>query len=162
MTGDGRLVALGIGGRAAGRKWPLERYAECIARLNEQRPVQPVIVCSADEDAEASALSVKLAVPPYILSGVPLRTVCAVLERCDLFLGNDTGTAHLAAAMNCPTVVVSRHPRTAIRRIRIVRCVLRRDAHDFAWCNRMTGKGECVARAGSRSRIAFCKSRSNR
>ncbi len=109
---DGRrtLVGLGIGGRAAGRKWPLERYAECISLLNEQRPVQPVIVCSDDEDAEASALSVKLAVPPYILSGVPLRTVCAVLERCDLFLGNDTGTAHLAAAMNCPTVVVSRHP----------------------------------------------------
>ena len=109
---DGRrqLVALGIGARAAGRKWPLERYAECIGLLNEQRPVQPVIVCSTEEDAEASALSVKLSVPPYILSGVPLRSVCAVLERCDLFLGNDSGTAHLAAAMNCPTVVVSRHP----------------------------------------------------
>jgi ADP-heptose:LPS heptosyltransferase len=104
------LVALGIGGRAAGRKWPLERYAECISLLNEERPVQPVIVCSTEEDAEASALSVKLAVPPYRLSGVPLRTVCATLERCDLFLGNDTGTAHLAAAVNCPTVVVSRHP----------------------------------------------------
>lgn len=109
---DGRrmLVALGIGGRAASRKWPLERYAECISLLNERRPVQPVLVCSTDEDAEASALSVKLEVPPYILSGVPLRTVCAVLERCDLFLGNDTGTAHLAAAVKCPTVVVSRHP----------------------------------------------------
>ncbi len=110
---DGRrqLVALGIGGRAAGRKWPLERYAECIARLNQERPVQPVIVCSAEEDAEASALSVKLAVPPYILSGVPLRAVCAVLERCNLFLGNDSGTAHLASAMECSTVVVSRHPK---------------------------------------------------
>ena len=51
-----------------------------------------------------------LVVPPYILSGVPLRAVCAVLERCDLFVGNDSGTAHLAAAMDCPTVVVSRHP----------------------------------------------------
>src|SRR5664279_997607 len=29
------LVALGIGGRAGGRKWPLERYAECIAHLNQ-------------------------------------------------------------------------------------------------------------------------------
>ena len=63
-----------------------------------------------DEDIEASELSMMLAVPPYILSGVPLREVCAVLERCDLFVGNDSGTAHLAAAMDCPTVVVSRHP----------------------------------------------------
>lgn len=51
-----------------------------------------------------------LPVPPYILSGVPLRAVCAVLERCDLFIGNDSGAAHLAAAMECPTVVVSKHP----------------------------------------------------
>jgi heptosyltransferase-2 len=104
------LIAVGIGGRAAGRKWPLRSYAECITQLNQQRPVQPVVVCSGEEDAEASELSVMLPVPPYILSGVALRGVCAALERCDLFLGNDTGTAHLAAAMNCPTVVISRHP----------------------------------------------------
>jgi heptosyltransferase-2 len=104
------LVAVGIGGRAASRKWPLPRYAECLARLNQQRDVQPVIVCSREEDAEAAELSVMLPVPPYILSGVPLRAVCAVLERCDLFIGNDTGTAHLAAAMDCPTMIVSKHP----------------------------------------------------
>jgi heptosyltransferase-2 len=104
------LVAIGIGGRAASRRWPLERYAETIARLNRDQPVQPVILCSDEEDAKASELSVMLQVPPYILSGVPLRAVCAVLEKCDLFLGNDTGTAHLAAAMDCPTLVISRHP----------------------------------------------------
>ncbi len=104
------LVAVGIGGRAASRRWPLQSYAELIARLNQQRNVQPVIVCSSEENADASALSLMLPVPPYILSGVPLRAVCAVLERCDLFVGNDSGTAHLAAAMDCPTIVISRHP----------------------------------------------------
>ena len=34
-----------------------------------------------------------------------------MLERCDLFIGNDSGTAHLAAAMDCKTIVISRHPR---------------------------------------------------
>jgi heptosyltransferase-2 len=109
------LVALGIGGRAPGRKWPLARYAESVRQLNERLPVQPVIVCSEEEDAEASQLSRMLEVPPYILSGVQLREVCAVLHECELFIGNDTGTAHLAAAMNCPTVVVSRHPANGDR-----------------------------------------------
>jgi ADP-heptose:LPS heptosyltransferase len=104
------LVALGIGGRAPGRRWPLERFAECIATLNQQRWVQPVVVCSPEEDREASALSVMLPMPSYVLSRVPLRTVCAVLRRCSVLLSNDTGAAHLAAAMECPTVVVSRHP----------------------------------------------------
>ena len=105
------LVAIGIGGRAAGRKWPLESYAELIARMNQHAKVQPILVCAREEEAEAEKLADLLVVPPYILSGVPLRAVCAVLERCDLFVGNDSGTAHLAAAMDCPTVVVSRHPQ---------------------------------------------------
>src|SRR5271165_247104 len=148
------LVAVGIGGRAASRKWPLQRYAECIARLNQQRIVQPVIVCSDKEDAEASALSVMLAVPPYILSRVPLRAVCAVLERCDLFVGNDSGTAHLAAAMECPTVVVSRHPANgdpnhANSPARFgPRCALSRVVQP------LTGEGECVT--SCRSAEAHC------
>ncbi len=107
---DRMLVAVGIGGRAASRKWPLSNYAECVSRLNRQQPMQPVIVCSAEEDPEALELSAMLPVSPYILSGLPLRTVCAVLEACDLFIGNDSGAAHLAAAMDCAVVVVSRHP----------------------------------------------------
>ena len=39
-----------------------------------------------------------------------LREVCAVLECCDIFIGNDSGCAHLAAAVGCSTIVVSRHP----------------------------------------------------
>jgi len=104
------LVAIGIGARAAGRKWPLRNYAECIRCLDRQRPVQTVIVCSAEENAEAVELSAMLPVSPYVLSGLLLRQVCAVLERCDLFIGNDSGAAHLAAAMDCAVVVVSRHP----------------------------------------------------
>jgi ADP-heptose:LPS heptosyltransferase len=46
-----------------------------------------------------------------LLCGAPLREVCAVLERCDLFIGNDSGAAHLAAATDCKTIVISRHPR---------------------------------------------------
>jgi len=109
--GDRLLVAIGMGGRAASRRWPLQCYAQLIARLHQQHAVQPVIVCAREEEAEAERLAEMLPVRPYILSGIPLRAACAVLDRCNLFVGNDSGTAHLAAAMECPTLVVSRHPR---------------------------------------------------
>ena len=83
-----------------------------MARIAQDPSRDDAPVCSDDEAQEASALSVQLAIPPYVLSGLSLRLVCAVLERCQIFIGNDTGTAHLAAAMDCPTVVVSRHPMT--------------------------------------------------
>ena len=105
------LVAIGIGGRAASRKWPLPSYAELVARLNQHRGVQSIIVCAREEEAEAEELADRLPIRPYVLSGVPLRCACAVLERCDLFVGNDSGTAHLAAAMDCRTIVISRHPQ---------------------------------------------------
>jgi len=106
-----RLIALGIGAACPGRRWPLERYAECINRLGQQFLLQPVIVCSSGEEQDAQRLATLLFCPPLILAGKALRQVCAVLERCDLFLGNDSGPAHLAAAMDCKTIVISRHPR---------------------------------------------------
>jgi ADP-heptose:LPS heptosyltransferase len=104
------LVAVGIGGRSAGRRWPLENYAESLTRLGKERRVQPVVICSHHERAEAAKLANLAGREAIIVSGAPLRKVCAVLERCDLFIGNDSGSAHLAAAMNCKIIVVSRHP----------------------------------------------------
>lgn len=105
------LVALGIGAQSPGRRWPLERYAETIAELEGADGVWPVIVCSSTELGDAWKLAARLRRPPVIVSGAPLRQVCAVLERCQLFIGNDSGCAHLAVAMGCKTLVISRHPR---------------------------------------------------
>ena len=107
-----QTVAVGIGAQSAGRRWPLERYAETLLRLHREQPVQPVIVCSGDERRDAEHLAALLRLNTIIVSGSPVRQVCAVLERCQLFLGNDSGCAHLAAAMNCKTIVISRHPRS--------------------------------------------------
>jgi ADP-heptose:LPS heptosyltransferase len=111
VPASSKMIALGIGANSAGRRWPLQRYAECVSRVARKVRVQPVIVCSASERAQARQLAELLTCEPIILSGAPLRGVCAVLERCDIFIGNDSGTAHLAAAMNCKTIVISRHPR---------------------------------------------------
>ena len=111
VPSSAKVIALGIGAASAGRRWPLERYAECISRLARKVEVQPIIVCSAAEREAALKLAELLRCAPILLSGGPLREACAVLERCDLFIGNDSGTAHLAAAMDCKTIVISRHPR---------------------------------------------------
>lgn len=110
-----KLIALGIGAGSEGRRWPLERYAETILRLSRQRSVQPVVLCSGEERPQAEELKQMIGPQTIVIGDASLREVCAVLERCHLFLGNDSGCAHLAAAMNCKTIVVSRHPRQGAR-----------------------------------------------
>jgi heptosyltransferase-2 len=105
------LIAIGIGAQSAGRRWPLARYAETVNQIGETRKVQPLIICSAAELGEALKLGELLRVAPVLVSGAMLREACAVLERCDLFIGNDSGCAHLAAAVGCSAIVISRHPR---------------------------------------------------
>jgi len=106
-----RVIALGIGAASPGRCWPLNRYADCVSQLARQIRFCPVIVCSVGERDMGLGLQRLLNRNCILLCGMPLREVCAVLERCHLFIGNDSGVAHLAAAMKCRTIVISRHPR---------------------------------------------------
>ena len=110
LPASARMVALGIGAQSPSRRWPLQRYAGAIRHLDLSQHLWPVIVCSASEFGEALELAALLPRPPVIVSGARLRDVCAVLEHCELFIGNDSGCAHLAAAMGCKTLVISRHP----------------------------------------------------
>jgi lipopolysaccharide heptosyltransferase II len=107
---DSVLIALGIGAQSSGRRWPVERYAAMINELSTQWPVQVVITCAPSEHELAKYLAHRLWVRSIVSDSPEIRKTCALLARCDLFVGNDTGAAHLAAAMNCPTIVISRHP----------------------------------------------------
>jgi heptosyltransferase-2 len=125
------LIAIGIGARSSGRRWPFERYAQTLRQLAGEHPVQAVIVCSAAERGDAVQLANALPGDVIIVSGAPIREVGAVLQRCDLFIGNDSGCAHLAAAVNCKAIVISRHPRDG-------------DANHFNSPLRFAPHGSCV------------------
>jgi heptosyltransferase-2 len=103
-------IALGIGAASAGRHWPLRHYAQALKQLSQDHDLWPVIICSQQELADAQKLHALLGKRASIISGAPLRQVSGVLGSCELFIGNDSGCAHLAAAMNCKTLVISRHP----------------------------------------------------
>lgn len=115
LTGVGEgcvLIAVGIGARSPGRRWPLERYAACLSELSNEYDITTVITCAPAEHDSAMHLAAVLENRSIISDSAEIRETCALLARCDLFIGNDTGAAHLAAAMDCPTIVISRHPKS--------------------------------------------------
>ena len=43
---------------------------------------------------------------PILAKGLTLLQLASVMERCQFFIGNDSGISHLAAAIGLPTVAI--------------------------------------------------------
>ena len=83
---------------AAAKAWPVERFAALAAQLN-QMGLQPVIVAGPyDDTGWFTAFEV--------LRNAPLSKVKNVMASASLFVGNDSGPAHIAAAFGVPVVVL--------------------------------------------------------
>ena len=92
----------GSGGRR--KCWPAERFAEVAAGLG-----RPVVLLEGPADAEACRAFRDRAASPLRVAragGLSVPQAAALVAGCGLFLGNDSGMSHLAAALGVPTVAV--------------------------------------------------------
>lgn len=99
------LIMLHPGARYWFKAWPPERFAELADRLSLYAPCTIVIGGAAAEQPIASAIE-KIARLPVInaVGTMGLRAYSAVVKRCALFIGNDTGAMHIAAAVGTPVI----------------------------------------------------------
>ena len=108
---DPPLVALhpGAGRYSLARMWPTERFAQVSRALVDLHNADVVVVGGPDE-VELAAEVVQQAERPGRIQTFAGRTsiheTAALIERCDLFVGNDSGPMHLAAAVGTPVVAV--------------------------------------------------------
>ena len=112
---DSPLIALGVGASAAKRRWPVERYAELAAWLKQQFGARLVVLGGPGEEALGAVVSRVLGSACLDLVGrTTLGQAAAVLESATIFVGNDTGTMHLAAAVRTPVIAISCHPLSGL------------------------------------------------
>jgi heptosyltransferase-2 len=109
--GDGPLVALGIGASHPRKQWPLEHFVELANWLIDEHYATIVAVGGPDEKFLGLELDTRLAGRMINAVGkTTLREATALLSRCDVYVGNDSGPMHLAAASGTPCVQISCHP----------------------------------------------------
>lgn len=97
-------IGIGPGGKKQVSIWPIERYLEIGEKLITKYQIWPVVF-GGEEDRELGEELLKTWGCGYNLAGVlPVRLAALALRRCQLYLGNDTGTIHLAALAKVPCV----------------------------------------------------------
>ena len=88
------------------KRWPAEDYASLADRLIDSRH-QVLLIGSADEADVTREVTKRMRNDPVVLTGkTSLEQITAVLSLVDLVVTNDTGPAHLAAALGRPTLVI--------------------------------------------------------
>lgn len=102
------LVALCPGStNSRAKRWPAERFAAVADLLSERAGAEVVLVGAAEELDISEEVARRMRARPVVLTGkTDLAQTAAVLRASDLLVTNDTGPAHVAAAVGCPVVVV--------------------------------------------------------
>lgn len=97
------------------KQWPAERYAAAADRILEEKNGSAVIFGSKGEAQVAETLQNHMTRRVVNLAGeTDLTTAAALIKTCGLFLTNDSGLMHMAAAVDAPIVAIfgSTNPET--------------------------------------------------
>jgi exopolysaccharide biosynthesis WecB/TagA/CpsF family protein len=98
-------VHAGSGGFSLARRWDAGKWAAAANQVAAEMGAAVVLVGGSGDDNAAVASA--LTVPCLDLTGqTTLNQLAAVLARCRLFLGADSGVMHVAAAAGAPVVAV--------------------------------------------------------
>lgn len=87
------------------KQWATGNFAQVVGHLHSLG-IHSVAIAARSESALLDALKMAASVPVTTFSDLSLPEITALAAHAKLFVGNDSGIAHIAAAVKTPTVVV--------------------------------------------------------
>ena len=105
---DGARVLIGIhpGGNWRYKLWQPENFAQLADTLREKWNAQILLFAGPDECPLQERVAALMRWEPVIIKERDLRQVAALIEACDIYIGNDTGPMHIAAAVGTSVVAL--------------------------------------------------------
>lgn len=100
---DQEFIAIHPGSGSPAKNWSPAGFAALADSLGPDLPV--ALVGGPADTAAVAALASKLP-RAVVVESAPLRVLGALLSRASLYVGNDSGVSHLAAAFGAPTLTL--------------------------------------------------------
>ncbi len=104
------LVGLFPGAGHPGRRWPIERFAQLADSLIRNDDVRPIVFVGPEERHLIQQMRALFPSSSVILEKLSLPQLAAAQARLAVFVSNDTGPAHIAAAVGTPVVILIGRP----------------------------------------------------
>lgn len=100
------VLALAPAANWIGKQWPASSFAALIHQFLEKKDAHVAVFAAPEE--QVSIQSVLDAIPQNqridLVGRLSLLEIAACLKRCRVFVGNDSGLMHMAAAVGTPTI----------------------------------------------------------
>ena len=88
------------------RRWPLELFAQLADSLVRNDAVRPVVFAGPEERALIPQMRSLFPASTVILDHLTIRQLASAQARLAVFVSNDTGPVHIAAAVGVPIVLL--------------------------------------------------------
>ena len=100
------LVGLFPGAGNVSRKWPLEHYAQLADHLIRNDRVRVVVFAGPEEREEVPRMRTLFPPNTIFLDRLTISQLVSAQARLTVLISNDTGPAHMAAAVGAPVIVI--------------------------------------------------------
>lgn len=103
-----KIVALCVGStNSNAKRWQAKSYAELNDKIQIELGANVVLVGALNELDVSREVAEKSKTKPFVLTGkTDLAAATAILSVCDLLVSNDTGPAHISAAVGTKTLTI--------------------------------------------------------
>jgi ADP-heptose:LPS heptosyltransferase len=99
-----RTLAIHPGSGSPTKNWDPRRFAEVVDWASHRSKI--LLILGPAEEGAQDVKRLMARAKPSVADQLPLVQLAGVLKTCSVYLGNDSGITHLAAALGVPTVVI--------------------------------------------------------
>jgi heptosyltransferase III len=101
------------GARTAGMRWPVANFLEIARWLRGTHGIASVVNLGRRDDEVAAEVPRTMRDGVAVIGSLDTRQLIALVAGARIFVGNDSGPAHIAVAADCPCVVIFSETRPA-------------------------------------------------